>query len=71
MNKADRYLIFSITILIIFTVVQVVMMCLGKDLNDTLITCMFAFFGTEIAACCVIKVINIQHGDDDVKRDSD
>ena len=71
MNKADKYLIFSIAVLILFTITQIVMSFLGVAVSDTLIACMFAFFGTEIAACCVIKVINIQHGEDNAERDTD
>ena len=60
LNKADKYLILSIVTLLIFSVTAVVLNALDIKIQEQLIISIYAFFGTEIGACCVIKVINIK-----------
>ena len=71
MKTADKYLIFSIIVLLIFSVTTIIFDALGREVQEQLIIGMFGFFGTEIAACCLIKVMNIRHGDDNVNGDRD
>lgn len=60
-RKADVYLIIMILLMLIFTVASMVIQVVTGYTNDTLTTCFFMAFGTEIASCCVIKVFNIRN----------
>lgn len=63
LNKIDKYLIFSITALCIYTIVeQVLSFKLGYE-RSTLTTCFYGAFGGEILGCVVIKVFNIKQED--------
>ena len=65
LRKADIYLIISIILMLIYTATSIVVQAATGKTNDTLTTCFFTAFGTEIASCCVIKVFNIKHESDD------
>ena len=52
------YVIFSIGILLVYTVVSLVLSCFGVQ-NDTLTTCIFSTFGGECLTCGVIKVFKL------------
>ena len=52
MKTLSKYVTFSITVLIVYTVVEF----LSGTTHDTLTTCVFAFFGTEIGSCCLIQI---------------
>ena len=60
-NKVDIYLIVSIILLLTYTVVDRFILVVYGMSSDTLTTCFFGFFGTEIASCCVIKSLNIRN----------
>ncbi len=69
LNKLDKYLIFSVTVLILYTIVeQILSIKVGVE-RSTLTTCFYAAFGGEILSCVVIKVFNIKNeeSDDDEK----
>lgn len=56
LNKAlDRYLIFSFSCIIIYTIVSIILVVKTGMSLDTLTTCVFAVFGGEILACAMIK----------------
>lgn len=60
-NKLDKYLIFSVTVLIIYTIIeQILSVKVGVE-RSTLTTCFYAAFGGEILSCVVIKVFNIKN----------
>ena len=61
LRKADIYLIISISLMIIYTIVDRIILVTTRLSNDTLTTCFFTAFGTEIASCCIIKVFNIRN----------
>ncbi len=61
LKKADIYLIISIILMLIYTAVSIIIQTMTGYTNDTLTTCFFTAFGTEIASCCIIKVFNIKH----------
>lgn len=68
LNKLDKYLIFSVTALIIYTVVeQILTLKVGFE-RSTLTTCFYGAFGGEILSCVVIKVFNIKHDKDEDKK---
>lgn len=61
LKKADRYLIFSLAVAILYTIIEQILSVKTGYERSTLTTCVYAFFGTEIGSCAVIKVFNIRH----------
>lgn len=50
-------IITCITFIILYTVVQTILSyVLMMELSPTLTTCVYTFFGTELAACAFIKI---------------
>lgn len=69
LNKLDKYLIFSVCALIIYTIIeQILSMKVGYE-RSTLTTCFYAAFGGEILSCVVIKVFNIKQETDEKPED--
>lgn len=59
LHGLDKYVIFSITSMILFTIVsQIILVTTGYS-NDTLTTCFFGFFGGEIVTCAMIKIFKL------------
>ena len=58
----DSYVIFSITILLIFTIAQMSITALTGVEQSTLITCFFACFGGELFLCAMIKRLKLKEG---------
>lgn len=52
------YVIFSIIVLLLYTVVSLILSCYGIQ-NDTLTTSFFACFGGECLTCGIIKVFKL------------
>jgi hypothetical protein len=74
LNSLDKYVIFSISALIIFTIVTQIMELKMVMVSDTLITCFFGFFGGEIVTCALIKIFKLRSNDtkpEDVKPDDE
>lgn len=56
----DIYVIFSIAMMILYTIAsQVIAVRTGITL-DTLTTCFFGFFGGEIVTCALIKIFKLR-----------
>ena len=62
----DLYVIFSITSLIIYTIVSQIIAVKYAMIIDTLTTCFFSFFGGEIVTCGLIKIFKLR----DDKKDN-
>ena len=61
----DKYVIFSLTVLIIFTIVSFVYQFITQqEISATLTTCFFAAFGGELLSLAMIKRLKLQ----DVKK---
>lgn len=61
LNKLDKYLIFSIVVLIVYAIIEIIVSCVSGYERSTLTTCFYAAFGGEILSCVVIKVFNIKN----------
>ena len=58
MKYLTKVVTFCIAFIIIYTVAQVVLSYfLQLELSPTLTSCVYTFFGTEIAACAFIKIV--------------
>lgn len=60
LSGLDKYLIFSFTCLIVFTVVMIIVQTMTGIMQDTLITCFFSAFGGELLMCALIKRLKIK-----------
>lgn len=56
----DVYVIFSITVLIIYTIVSQYMAYTHDVELNVLTTCFFGFFGGEVATCALIKIFKLK-----------
>lgn len=63
MSALDKYVIFSFTCLIVFTVVMICVQTITGMMQDTLITCFFGAFGGELLLCAMIKRLKLKRGD--------
>lgn len=60
LSGLDKYLIFSFTCLIVFTIVMIIVQTITGVMQDTLITCFFSAFGGELLMCALIKRLKIK-----------
>ena len=65
MHSLTLYVVFSILVLIIYTIVEQVLSTITQISHDTLTTCIFAAFGGEILACALIKIFKLKEGKED------
>lgn len=63
----DKYVIFSIFILLLYTVAEFITSSVTGSPHDTLTTALFATFGGEILSCALIKIFKLR--DDDKECD--
>ena len=54
------YVIFSITALVVYTIVSQLLAYNSGIILDTLTTCFFGFFGGEIVMCALIKIFKLK-----------
>ena len=64
LNDLDKYVIFSIAILLLFTVAEMIT-SFWTGTHDTLTTALFATFGGEILSCALIKIFKLRKEDDE------
>lgn len=63
LKSLTRYLIFSFCIIILYTICEFITSLLTGISHETLTTCLYGFFGTEIALCGFIKIFKIKKED--------
>ena len=59
-NTLDFYVIFSIFVLLVYTVISQIVAIVYNIQLDTLTTCFFAAFGGEILSACLIKIFKLK-----------
>ncbi|MBF0995590.1 MAG: hypothetical protein HXK82_09385 [Lachnospiraceae bacterium] len=62
MPAMDKYVIFSIMAILVYTVVAIVLFTFWQVEMDTLTTCFYGFFGGEVFSLALIKVFKIKRG---------
>ena len=62
------YVVFSISVLIIYTIVEQVLTSIYGISHDTLTTCVFSAFGGEILACALIKIFKLRGGSEETEE---
>lgn len=62
----DRYVIFSLSALIAFTITSIVYQFITEqEMSPTLITCFFSAFGGELLMLCLIKRLKLKKGSEE------
>lgn len=61
----SAYVIFSIAMLLIYTIAEIVLSNVNGTINDTLTTCFFGVFGGEILTCALIKIFKLKESKDE------
>lgn len=59
-RSLTRYVVFSISTLVIYTIIALIFLWLEKPLDAELTTGVFGFFGGEIVVCGLIKLFKIK-----------
>lgn len=60
MGNLDRYVIFSITMLLAYTISEFVGALITGVTHDVLTGCFYAAFGGEILSCALIKIFKLR-----------
>lgn len=61
-SALDKYVTFSIVVLLLYTVVERYLTYRTGVSADTLTTCFYAAFGGEILTCGLIKIFKLREG---------
>lgn len=56
----DKYIIFSFSAIIIYTISQTALRIITGVTDDTLTACFFGVFGGEVLACALIKRLKLK-----------
>ena len=59
-SALDKYVVFSIGITILYTIVEFVFSTITGTSHDTLTTCVYAFFAGEIVTSGLIKIFKLK-----------
>ena len=62
-SSLTLYVVFSIFMCILFTIVVMIMSGFDKSVPDVLITCFYALFGGEIVMCALVKIFKLKYND--------
>lgn len=62
------YVTFSISALIVYTIVSQYLAIRYEKVLDTLTTCFFSFFGGEIVTCGLIKIFKLKDKEKNFKE---
>ena len=57
-----KFVLSSIITILVYTIFELYSSIVFGVQHDTLTTCIFGFFGTEIAACGFIKIFKLKEG---------
>lgn len=60
LNGIDKYCIFSIAVVIIYTAVEFIFSIITGVSHDTLSTCVYGFFAGEIVTLGLIKIFKLK-----------
>lgn len=62
MADLDKYIIFSFSVMIIYTIFEFVFSTITGVSHDTLTTCLYGAFGGELLMCALIKRLKLKRG---------
>ncbi len=61
--KLGTFVAISLTLVVIYTIAEMVVSSLSSVTHDTLTTCFFAVFGGEVVSCALIKIYKLKTDD--------
>lgn len=59
-RSLSRYVVFSITMIILYTTLSLVFAWFGKTIPEEVTTGFYSVFGGEILLCCLIKLFKLK-----------
>ena len=59
-KSLTKYVVFSITMLVIYTIVAMLFLWFEKPLDAEISTGVYSFFGGEVVLCCLIKLFKLK-----------
>jgi hypothetical protein len=62
-ENLTKYVIFSISVVIIYTIAEFILSTITGISHDTLTTCVYGFFGGELVLLAMIKIFKIRRTD--------
>lgn len=62
MADLDKYIIFSFSVMLVYTVFEFVFSTVTGISHDTLTTCLYSAFGGELLLCAMIKRLKLKRG---------
>ena len=65
-NALTLYVVFSILVILIYTIVEMAISTQYQVSHDTLTTCFYSVFGGEILCCALIKIFKLRRRDDEM-----
>ena len=54
------YVVFSIMVVLIYTIVELIVSTVSGISHDTLTTCVYGFFAGEVVVCGLIKIFKLK-----------
>lgn len=63
LSGLDKYIIFSFSVLILYSIFEFVFSIITGISHDTLTVALYGAFGGELLLCAVIKKYKLQRGD--------
>lgn len=67
----STYVVVSIVMVIIYTIVEMIVSSFTGVSHDTLTTCFYATFGGEILACALIKIFKLKEENENGDYEAD
>ena len=67
LNGLDKYCIFSIAVVLVYTVVEFVFSTITGQEHSSLTPCVYSFFGGEIVTLGLIKIFKLKEGNTDAQ----
>lgn len=64
-NSLTKFVVFSISVVILYTIVEMVVSSITGISHDTLTTCFYSVFGGEILTCALIKIFKLKFDKDE------
>lgn len=65
-----KYVVFSISFTIAYTITAIILCCFGIVLPDMLTKCVYGFFAGEVVVCGLVKIFKIGADFKDIKHSS-
>lgn len=69
-HSLTLYVIFSIMVVLLYTIVEMLVSTISGISHDTLTTCVYSFFAGEVIVCALIKIFKLKEEDNGEVSDS-